>query len=364
MALTPNLIPSQITTFPCPYDATLAFCNAQNLAAAASGYNLNNVNATLDLGGSTPVSAAGRTDFIWTTDITVMDFTTTDETYKIYLVASNNVAFTAGDVELLAVLDFGLAANRILATILGDEYGCSAGRPRRHHHAGAVHQPEAAHLLPLSAALYDAGRYVADPHLHFLDQPRRGQILTEGSAMSLKIDANQSATAFHIDEGAVYFPYAVDATQAVSAHPGEWSMTPWSREDADAARKQRDERYQADVADAKARGLPEPAPPPPPPPPLTPEDQAALDEHNKAVAEAAERLAAYHERKRKEEEEAGQVAADELLVSSPPPAPQPTPTVRPGNLPPAQMKKRAAIQEATDKEAAAKDKKVGQKGGR
>src|SRR6185295_18995306 len=107
--------------------------------------------------------------------------------------------------------------------------------------------------------------------------------------MALKIDADQSATAYHINDGAVRFPYAVDAMQACSAHPGEWSMTPWSRADADAARKQLDERYQADLADAKARGVAPPAAPPPPPAPLTPEDQAALDEHNKAVAEAAAR---------------------------------------------------------------------------
>jgi hypothetical protein len=49
-----------------------------------------------------------------------MDFTTTDETYKLFLVGSNDSAFTNGNVEMLAVLDFAaLAANRILATVLG-----------------------------------------------------------------------------------------------------------------------------------------------------------------------------------------------------------------------------------------------------
>jgi len=172
--------------------------------------------------------------------------------------------------------------------------------------------------------------------------------------MSLKIDANQSATAYHIDDGAVFFNYAVDAMQACSAHPGEWSMTPWSQEDAAAARKQRDERYQAEVADAKARGVPEPAPPPPPPAPLTPEDQAALDEHNKAVAEAAKRLDEYYARKEKERIEADQVAADELLLKSPPPTPNPVMPAGRGALSPQQLKKRAAIQEAADKDAAAK----------
>lgn len=119
MALTPNLIPSQVTTYPCPYDAMNAFCSAQNLAAVASGFLAGNVNATLDLGGPSPVSAAGRTDFIWNMDITVLDETTTDETYQIFLVASNDVAFGNGNCELLAMHDFGLAANRIIATVLG-----------------------------------------------------------------------------------------------------------------------------------------------------------------------------------------------------------------------------------------------------
>jgi len=119
MALTANLIPSQVTTYPCPYDATLAFCSAQTLNSVASGFLAGNVNAMLDLGGPNPVSAAGRTDFIWNLDITTLDETTTDETYQIFLVASNDAAFGNGNCELLAMHDFGLAANRIIATVLG-----------------------------------------------------------------------------------------------------------------------------------------------------------------------------------------------------------------------------------------------------
>jgi hypothetical protein len=114
MPLTPNLIPSQITTFPCPYDAMTAFCSAQ--AFTATGYLAGNVNATLDLGGPAPVSAAGRTDFIWTMDITAIDFVTTDEFNRMFLMGSNDVAFGAGNVEILAMHDFAaLAANRIIA---------------------------------------------------------------------------------------------------------------------------------------------------------------------------------------------------------------------------------------------------------
>jgi len=118
MALTANLIPSQVTTFPCPYDAMLAFCSAQTLNATGYFNNLN--SGQLDLGGAAPVSAAGRTDFIWCMDITTLDETTTDEVYKLHLFGSNDVAFGNGNVELLAFHDFaGLAANRQVATILG-----------------------------------------------------------------------------------------------------------------------------------------------------------------------------------------------------------------------------------------------------
>jgi hypothetical protein len=117
MALTALAIPSQLTTFPCPFDAQLAFCDTQTITA--TGY-LNNLNSgQIDLGGAKPVSAVGRTDGIWSMDITVLDETTTDETYKLCLFGSNDVAFGNGNVELLAFHDFGLAANRVVATILG-----------------------------------------------------------------------------------------------------------------------------------------------------------------------------------------------------------------------------------------------------
>lgn len=120
MALTANLIPSQITTFPCPYDATLAFCSAQVLTTQAGILLPGNVNATIDLGGSNPVSAAGRTDFIWTMDFTAMDFTSGDESYKFYLLGSNDVAFGAGNVEELTSHSFGaVAAGRSIAAIMG-----------------------------------------------------------------------------------------------------------------------------------------------------------------------------------------------------------------------------------------------------
>jgi hypothetical protein len=118
MALTANLIPSQITTFPCPFDAQLAFCSAQTIAA--TGY-LNNLNSgQIDLGGAAPVTAAGRTDFILSMDLTAMDFTSGDESYKFYLMGSQDVAFGNGNVEELTYHSFGaVSAGRGVAVIMG-----------------------------------------------------------------------------------------------------------------------------------------------------------------------------------------------------------------------------------------------------
>lgn len=183
--------------------------------------------------------------------------------------------------------------------------------------------------------------------------------------MALKIDTNQSATAFHIDTGPTLFAYAIDAQQAISSHPEEWSEQPWSREDADAARKRRAEQYARDVEDAKARGAPPPTPLPPEPAPLSAEDQAAVDAHNKAVAEAAARLNSYYAKKAEEDEIARQVAADEALVASLPPAPDPTirrPFGRKGEPTPAELaaaERKKTADEKVVKGKAAEDKLAG-----
>lgn len=146
--------------------------------------------------------------------------------------------------------------------------------------------------------------------------------------MSLKIDATTAATAFHIVTGATVFPYAVDAYGAASHHPDEWSMTPWTPERASAARARAKARYDRDVANAKAAGLPPPDAPLylNPPPPLDPEDQAAIDEHTKAQVEAAARLAKFDKDEADRKAVLDAVEADRALVASPPP--QPDPSVR------------------------------------
>lgn len=119
--------------------------------------------------------------------------------------------------------------------------------------------------------------------------------------MALKIDTNQSATAHHILDGAVLFPYAIDAQSAIGRFPKEWSADPWPY---DATLEARKESGQHDVE-------------------LSPEEQAALDEHAKAVAEANERLAKVRAEQAEKKAIADQIAADEALVASPPPRPDP-----------------------------------------
>ena len=145
--------------------------------------------------------------------------------------------------------------------------------------------------------------------------------------MALKIDANMSATAHHIVDGPVLFPYAIDAQSAISRHPDEWSADPWSQADADAARNRINERNK----EAGAPLLAEPIP-------ATPEEQKAIDEHAKAVAEANDRLKAFREKQAEEKKIAEQVAADEALVASAPPRPDPN-ARRPT---PAQLRKQSA----------------------
>ena len=118
MALTALAIPSQTQAFPGPFDALLAFTSAQTITA--TGY-LNNLNSgQLDLGGGNPVSAAGRTDFIWNMLLTAANFGTADESYTFRLLGSNDVAFGNGNVELLSQYDIAAtAALRSLTNILG-----------------------------------------------------------------------------------------------------------------------------------------------------------------------------------------------------------------------------------------------------
>lgn len=119
MALTANALPS-IPPLPiAPFDANLAFCSAQTLIATGYFNNLN--SGQIDLGsGSGLTAGAGRKEFYWAIDITAIDMASADESYKLHLFGSNDVAFGNGNVELLAFHDFGAgSAQRQVATILG-----------------------------------------------------------------------------------------------------------------------------------------------------------------------------------------------------------------------------------------------------
>jgi hypothetical protein len=117
MALTANTIPSQVPYPPAPYDATNAFAAAQTLTA--TGY-VNNLNQQLLIGGTNPVTAAGRTEGIWCMNITAIDYSSGDETYRLHLFGSNDVAWGNGNVELLAFKDFAaVTAGRQVPTIMG-----------------------------------------------------------------------------------------------------------------------------------------------------------------------------------------------------------------------------------------------------
>jgi hypothetical protein len=58
--------------------------------------------------------------------------------------------------------------------------------------------------------------------------------------MSIKIDAASAKVAYHVEDGAVNFPYAVDAHSAVSRFPNEWSFTPWSKDGGSNRTRRRD----------------------------------------------------------------------------------------------------------------------------
>ena len=112
MALTNNPLPLIPSNYVLPIDAALAFALAQTISA--TGY-VNNVNAVVDLG-------LGRFDGALGLNLSALDQTTGDETYKMFLFGSNDVNFGNGNVDVLTAHDWGAAANRIVPTILGANY--------------------------------------------------------------------------------------------------------------------------------------------------------------------------------------------------------------------------------------------------
>lgn len=171
--------------------------------------------------------------------------------------------------------------------------------------------------------------------------------------------------AYHINDGLVSM-YAVDAHSAAARHPDEWSLVPWTSEATEAARKARADRYQNEVAAAKAAGVAPPPPLPAPPPPvvLTPEEQAALDEFRAKQADARKLLEDAAKEEADAKAKADAIAEAKAIVAQSPPTPDPVrrPFGRKGDPSPAeraQLEKAAAkrAQEQADRDAkAAADK--------
>lgn len=114
MAITANTLPSIAAGFALPRDSAMELCSAQTLTS--TGYLTN----TLDLGnGCATGYGPGRIVGMWALDVTALVHSTTDETYALYLLGSNDSGWANGTVDVLNLYDFGLAAHRIINTILG-----------------------------------------------------------------------------------------------------------------------------------------------------------------------------------------------------------------------------------------------------
>src|SRR5262245_58631381 len=110
MPITAGTLPSQVPIQAVPFDANLALATQPSQTLTATGYM--GAPNQIDIG-------PGRTEGYWAIDITAIDFTSGDETYKFHLFGSNDVAWGNGNVDLLAFHDFAAAtAGRQVATIL------------------------------------------------------------------------------------------------------------------------------------------------------------------------------------------------------------------------------------------------------
>lgn len=109
MALTNNTLPSNLPTIAVPYDALLAW-PSQTLTA--TGYmQIASANGQLDL-------KPGRLVGYWCFDISALTISS-NQTYALYLLASNDSAFGNANVEQLASYDLAAASSgRRIATIL------------------------------------------------------------------------------------------------------------------------------------------------------------------------------------------------------------------------------------------------------
>lgn len=108
MPLTNFSLPTFVPEKAIPFDVLTAFSNAQTLTA--TGY-MSNIQTQVDIG-------VGLWEGYWTVDLAALDLSSGDETYRLYLMGSNDSAFGNGNVDILATQDFAAAtAGRLVPTI-------------------------------------------------------------------------------------------------------------------------------------------------------------------------------------------------------------------------------------------------------
>lgn len=108
MPLAQSTLPSNVPDWDVPFDVSTAFANGQTITA--TGY-VNAIQAQVDIG-------VGRWIGKLNIDISALDLSSADETYRLFLLGSNDVAFGNGNVEILASQDWAAAsAGRLVPTI-------------------------------------------------------------------------------------------------------------------------------------------------------------------------------------------------------------------------------------------------------
>lgn len=113
MPLTNGTLPFNLPERLVPFDQSTAFASNQTLTA--TGY-VNNIQTQIDL-------APGRESGYLVIDVSAMDLSSNDETYRFFLLGSNDLAFGNGNVEILAVRDFAaVTAGRLVPTIVPASY--------------------------------------------------------------------------------------------------------------------------------------------------------------------------------------------------------------------------------------------------
>jgi hypothetical protein len=119
MPLSANPIPSMVppSQFAVPFDAAMAFMTTPT-AFITTGFV---GSVTLDLGGASLAGqGAGRTAGLWILQVSAIDFSSNDESYKLALLGSNDPLFQNGNVDLLAFTDFAaVSAGRQIPTLMG-----------------------------------------------------------------------------------------------------------------------------------------------------------------------------------------------------------------------------------------------------